>query len=135
MSDEQVVGHVGWSPDFKAQPDNKIQKALDAGTIKLEPHYRGDKLVSFDFVAADPEPQDVAPDLRPHREKESMTIDTVLHALWTRHADDNYDKSRDKPLWMLLQKFIEQKGGLTASAIEFDVSGADLAKLADRLTP
>lgn len=134
MSDEQVVGHVGWSPDFKAQPDNKIQKALDAGTIKFEPHYRGDKLVSFDLVAADPEPQDVAPDLRPHREKGIMTIDAVLHTLWTRHMDGDYDKMRDKTLWMILQRFIEANGGLTRNAIDFDVTGANLAMLADRLT-
>ncbi len=135
MSEEFVVGHVNWSPDFKSQPDNKIQEALDAGRIKIEPHYRFGELVSFDLVAAaDPEPQDEAPDLRPHREKGSMTIDTVLHTLWTRHADGDYDKDRDKPLWMLLQNFIEKKGGLTAAAIDFDVSGRNMAKLADRLT-
>jgi hypothetical protein len=62
------------------------------------------------------------------------TIDNVLHALWTRHMDGDYDKARDKPLWMLLQNFIERKGGLKQDAIEFDVSGKDAIKLADRVT-
>jgi hypothetical protein len=63
-----------------------------------------------------------------------MTVDNVLHALWTRHMDGDYDKARDKPLWMLLQNFIERNGGLKQPAINFDVSGKDRARLADRLT-
>jgi hypothetical protein len=48
--------------------------------------------------------------------------------------DGDYDKQRDKPLWMLLQNFIERSGGLNQPAIEFDVSGHDPAKLAERIT-
>lgn len=59
------------------------------------------------------------------------TIDNVLHTLWTRHLRGDYDKSRDKPLWLLLQKFIENNGGLKQSAIEFDVLGRDPINLAD----
>jgi len=63
------------------------------------------------------------------------TVDNVLHTLWTRHMDGDYDKDRDKPLWMLLQNFIEQNGGLKQSATRFDVAGSDPAKLAARVAP
>ena len=60
-------------------------------------------------------------------------VDNVLHALWTRHMDGDYDKTRDKPLWMLLQKFVENNGGLKQAAIKFDVSGKDAVNLAERV--
>jgi len=62
-----------------------------------------------------------------------ITVDNVLHALWTRHVDGDYDKARDKPLWMLLQNFIENNGGLKQTAIKFDVTGHDSVKLAERI--
>ena len=61
------------------------------------------------------------------------TVDNVLHALWNRHMDVDYDKTRDKPLWMLLQNFIERNGGLKQPANEFNVSDGGPAKLAERL--
>jgi hypothetical protein len=64
MSGEQVVGHVNWSPDFKSKPGNDIQRLLDQGVLKIEAHYQFDKLVSFDIVAGDPDPQEEKPDLR-----------------------------------------------------------------------
>lgn len=42
-----------------------------------------------------------------------MTIDNILHQLWTRHVSGDYDKDRDKPLWIELQRFVEANGGLT----------------------
>lgn len=78
MSDEFVVGHVSWSPDFKSKPEAEpewLKKALDAGTVKFAPKWKGEKLVSVDIVSADPAPQEEAPDLRPHRLSE---IDNVV---------------------------------------------------------
>lgn len=62
-----------------------------------------------------------------------ITVDNVLLALWTRHSSNDYDKVRDKPLWMLLQRFIEERGGFKEPAIDFDVTGKDPIRLADRL--
>jgi hypothetical protein len=63
-----------------------------------------------------------------------MTVDNVFHTLWTRHLNGDYDKARDKPLWMLLQNFIERHDGSEKAAINYDVSGRGAAVLADRVT-
>jgi hypothetical protein len=75
MSDEQVVGSIGWSPDFKSQPENNVQKLLDDGVLKLAPLLRGDKLISADLVKAgddQPEPveEGVGAYARPHQKDE-----------------------------------------------------------------
>jgi hypothetical protein len=73
MSGEQIVGHVSWSPDFKADKNGNVwlQKALDAGTVKLAPRWSGDKLVSVDLVKSEPEGPIVQEEdqshLRPHQ--------------------------------------------------------------------
>ena len=77
MSDEHVVGHVNWSPDFKSEPDNNIQKLLDEGRIKMAPRWSGDKLVSVDLVRGDLvelEPQEETVDVRPHRKIKDVPI-------------------------------------------------------------
>ena len=64
----------GSSPDFKSAPDNKIQKLLDEGRIKLEPRFERDKLVSVDLVRGDgPVVEDASDNaaLRPHRTEAS----------------------------------------------------------------
>jgi hypothetical protein len=63
----------------------------------------------------------------------SKTVDNVLHALWSRHMDGDYDKSRDKALWMLLQNFIERNGGLKQSAFDFNVADGGITKLEERI--
>ena len=40
------------------------------------------------------------------------TTDLVLHKLWTAHASGEYSKDEHKPLWIRLQKFVEENGGL-----------------------
>ena len=72
MSDEQILGHVSWSPDFKAQENNNLQKLLDSGRIKFAPRFKGKHLVSVALVKGEPtEPlvEAGAPDLRPHQER------------------------------------------------------------------
>lgn len=44
----------------------------------------------------------------------TRTVDNILHKLWTDHIDGNYDKSTHKPLWIRLQLFVEENGGLQA---------------------
>lgn len=53
MSDEPVIGHVNWSPDFKSPPPDHIKKMLDRGEIKLEPKYSGGRLDSINLVVGD----------------------------------------------------------------------------------
>lgn len=80
MSGEQVIGHVGWSPDFESQP-NKIEKLLKDGMVKFAPRYEHGKLVSMDLVTAhgqpviaDPETEEVVADLRPHKPEHPVTL-------------------------------------------------------------
>ena len=63
------------------------------------------------------------PPERPKPLEAPGTVDNVLHALWTRHLDGDYNKDRDKPCWMTLQRFIEEHGGLNKSAADFDPTG------------
>jgi len=77
MSNEQILGHVSWSPDFKAQENDKIQKLLDSGLIKFAPRFEGDKLMSVDLVKGEPiEPlvEVDAPDFRPHQERSELLV-------------------------------------------------------------
>jgi hypothetical protein len=78
MSDEHVIGHVNWSPDFKSAPPYTdpgwLKKALTDGRVKLTPLIRDGEMVSVDLVAADPEPQEEAPDIRPHQEKQEDVV-------------------------------------------------------------
>jgi len=78
MSGEQVVGHVSWSPDFKAQQDNKIQKMLNDGTVKLAPRFDNGVLVSVDLVRGDPiEPvveDAIQVDVRPHQQEKPSPL-------------------------------------------------------------
>lgn len=87
MSDEQVVGHVSWSPDFKSGPPDKLQKLLDEeGVLKFAPRWSGEKLISVDLVAAEQvsfEPvsddaAEIAAELRPHQGEEKEHKITTL---------------------------------------------------------
>jgi hypothetical protein len=52
-----------------------------------------------------------------------MTIDNVLHTLWTNSISngDKLSKRDEKRLWMLLQRFIDQKDGRREAASSYDV--------------
>jgi len=76
MSGEQIIGSISWSPDFKSSPPNEVQKLLDEGKLRMAPRWEGEKLVSVDLVKGPvafepvsdgPEPQEAAPDVRPHQ--------------------------------------------------------------------
>lgn len=82
MSNEQVIGHVGWSPDFESQP-NKIERLLKSGSIKFAPLFRDGKLISVDLVAnknsdmfapVDLDVEEVAAELRPHKPESPVTL-------------------------------------------------------------
>jgi len=51
-----------------------------------------------------------------------MTVEQVLHKLWS-NSESKLEKHDEKRLWMLLQEFITQKGGLRADATTFDTKG------------
>ena len=51
-----------------------------------------------------------------------MTVEQVLHKLWS-NSESKLEKHDEKRLWMLLQEFIEQKGGSEANAYDFDTRG------------
>jgi hypothetical protein len=53
-----------------------------------------------------------------------MTIDNVLHKLWTNSitSGPKLDKREEKRLWMILQQFVERKGGTREPASDYDVS-------------
>ncbi len=61
-----------------------------------------------------------------------MTIDDVLHKLWT-NSTSTLEKYDEKRLWMLLQNFIERNGGLKDSANQYDVRGGK--KYLDKIEP
>ncbi len=49
MSDEQVVGSVGWSPDFKSKPESLSKKLLE--NIEFAPTLDGDgNIISINMV-------------------------------------------------------------------------------------
>ena len=64
-----------------------------------------------------------------------MTVHQVLHKLWT-HSESKLEKYEDKRLWMLLENFVERRGGISASASIYDVRGGDkpLAEIQPRET-
>lgn len=46
-----------------------------------------------------------------------MTVDNILHKLWTMRANgEAYDKAAEKPLWIRLQRFVEENGGVEEKA-------------------
>jgi len=49
-----------------------------------------------------------------------MTVSEVFHRLWSSSERSRLDARDEKRLWMLLQNFIEQSGGLQALAEDFD---------------
>ena len=51
------------------------------------------------------------------------TVDHVLHKLWSHSKGSELEHYDEKRLWMLLQAFIERKGGLDAPASDYDVRG------------
>lgn len=61
-----------------------------------------------------------------------MTIDDVLHKLWT-NSTSTFEKYDEKRLWMALQNFIEQNGGTRQRAAYFDVRGG--SKPIDQIEP
>jgi len=78
MSGEQVVGHVSWSPDFKAWSANDVQELLNDGVIKLAPRWQDGKLVSVDLVRGDPivpvVEDAIQVDVRPHTEEKESPL-------------------------------------------------------------
>lgn len=85
MSDEHVIGHISWSPDFKSQPDNDIQRMLDNGRLKLAPRWSGKKLVSVDLVrktepfpGSDDLDEELRQVLRAHQEEHEEQEDITL---------------------------------------------------------
>lgn len=58
-----------------------------------------------------------------------MTINNVLHTLWTNSVTDGkLDKAEAKRLWMTLQRFVEEKGGLDAPAENYNPTGKPLSQ-------
>ncbi len=54
---------------------------------------------------------------RPHTDLKTM--DHVLHELWSERAGSpGYDKE-EKRLWLALQRFVEEKGGVRAPVSEY----------------
>lgn len=49
-----------------------------------------------------------------------MTVEDVLHSLWT-NSTSTLEKYDEKRLWLLLQQFISEKGGRRLEANAFDV--------------
>ena len=55
------------------------------------------------------------------------TVDNIFIELWSnRSTGEPYDKAKEKPLWMLLQRFLESKGSVTAPAEDYNVNGVKL---------
>ena len=55
------------------------------------------------------------------------TIDNIFLELWSaRSSEDPYDKAKEKPLWMLLQNYLESKGSMNEPAEPYNVKGVKL---------
>lgn len=53
-------------------------------------------------------------------EVEDLAIINVVHRLWSKYAGTaNYDKESEKPLWMVLQNFVERHGGVSAKSSDY----------------
>lgn len=61
-----------------------------------------------------------------------MTVEQVLHVLWS-NSNSTLEKHDEKRLWMLLQQFIVDKGGLHDNAENYDVKRGE--KLLGRIRP
>jgi len=62
-----------------------------------------------------------------------MTVDQLLHKLWSHTRGSEFERVDEKRLWMVLQDFIERNGGCSANARDYDTRGG--AKTLDEIKP